>query len=153
MELAKLILEYVKALAWPITAIALGLVFRKSLVAILARLEKASLPGGVSLDFEKQIKQVQNLSQKLLETPVAPPIQTGVHISPNDANKKMVALSLEPMTSGLELEYFRNLATIDTTLALAALRIELESLFKNMIARTYGEDQAKFARMYLRFLW
>src|ERR1017187_1547310 len=146
MELAKLILEYVKALAWPITSIALGLVFRKSLVAILARLEKASQPGGVSLDFEKQIKQVQNLSQKLLETPVAPPIQTGVHISPNDANKRMVALSLEPMTSGLELEYFRNLATIDTTLALAALRIELESLFKNMIARTYGEDPSQIRK-------
>src|ERR1039457_514397 len=123
MELAKLILEYVKALVWPITAIALGLIFRKSLVAILARLEKASLPGGVSLDFETQIKQVQNLSQKLLETPVAPPVKAGVDISPNDANKKMVALSLEPMTSGLELEYFRNLATIDTTLALAALQI------------------------------
>jgi len=143
MELAKLILEYVKALAWPITAIALGLVFRKSLVAILARLEKASLPGGVSLDFEKQIKQVQNLSEKLLEAPVAPPVQGSVQISPGDANKKMIALSLEPMKSGLEIEYFRNLAKIDTTLALAALRIELESLFKNMIAKTYGEDPSK----------
>lgn len=140
MELAKLILEYVKALAWPFTAIALGLVFRKSLVGILARLEKASLPGGVSLNFDKQIQQVENLSQKLLEAPAATPLETEVRLSPNDANKKMIELSLEPMKSGLEIEYFRNLAKVDTTLALAALRIELESLFKNMIAKTYGED-------------
>jgi hypothetical protein len=55
MELTKLILEFVKVLAWPITALVLALIFRAPLRAILSRLRRAGLPGGVSIDFQEQI--------------------------------------------------------------------------------------------------
>jgi hypothetical protein len=143
MELGKLILEYIKALAWPVTVIFLGLSFHKPLSAILRRIKKAGLPGGVSLDFQEQIQEVQDLSQKLIEAPASPPLQTEPNVSASDTNKKMVALGLEPMKSGLDIKYFRDLAKFDTTLALAALRIELETLFKNMIEKTLGKEGDK----------
>lgn len=143
MEVTKLILEFVKALAWPMTAIFLGVYFRKPIVAILNRLKKAGLPGGVSLDFEEKILEVQSLSQELVNTPVTQIPQFEQRVSPSDANKKMIDLGLEPMKSGLDMNYFRNLAKSDTALALAALRIELESLYKNMIEKTLGKEGDK----------
>jgi hypothetical protein len=46
MEIARLVLEYVKALACPLTVVALSLYFRSEIKRLLARLRKAVLPGG-----------------------------------------------------------------------------------------------------------
>lgn len=53
MEIAKLVLEYVKALVWPLTVCALSLFFRSEIKRVLARLRKAVLPGGVSVDLHR----------------------------------------------------------------------------------------------------
>jgi hypothetical protein len=46
MEIAKLILEYVRALVWPLTVLSLLLFFRSEIKRVLARLKRLGLPGG-----------------------------------------------------------------------------------------------------------
>lgn len=54
MEIAKLILEYVRALIWPVTVLTLSLFFRNEVKRVFARVRKAVLPGGVSVDLQEE---------------------------------------------------------------------------------------------------
>src|SRR5437879_6239563 len=122
MELAKLVLEYVKAVAWPATAVAIALMFRREIRAILARIRKAALPGGVSIDFEGQILETVALATRIEAAP--PPSnrpQTSV-LPLTEANSRMIDLGLTPTPSGLDMSYYKSIAARDPTLALAGLR-------------------------------
>ncbi|HEY4740497.1 MAG TPA: DUF4145 domain-containing protein [Candidatus Acidoferrales bacterium] len=132
MELSKLILDFVKVLIWPVTTIGLVLIFRSQLVALLSRLRKADLPGGVSINFEKQIQEVKQLSEKVgaLPTPTDRPKPPAIPLT--EANARMISLELRPSPSGLDMTYYRDIALNDPTLALAGLRIELEIMAKNL---------------------
>jgi hypothetical protein len=130
MELAKLVLEYVKALAWPVAALLIALIFRREIRAILARIRKAALPGGVSIDFEEQILETKALATRIEDTlPATTRPQTAV-LPLTEANSRMLSLGLKPTPSGLDLNYYRSIAAQDPTLALAGLRIELEILIR-----------------------
>jgi hypothetical protein len=132
MEIAKLILEFVKAIAWPITALAIGIMFRKEIRAILARIRKAALPGGVAIDFEDQIRETKELATRV-ETAPGPPDRPKTAVLPlTEANSRMIELGLKPTPSGLDMSYYKAIAVQDPTLALAGLRIELEILTKNL---------------------
>lgn len=132
MELAKLVLGYVKALAWPITALAIALIFRREIRAIIARIRKAALPGGVSIDFEEQILETKEIATRV-EASLPPPNRPKTAILPlTEANSRMISLGLKPTPSGLDLNYYRSIAAHDPTLALAGLRIELEILTRNL---------------------
>jgi hypothetical protein len=52
MEWAKLAVEALSNLAWPVAAIVIVLLFRRPLVGIIPGLRKVELPGGVKLDIE-----------------------------------------------------------------------------------------------------
>ena len=62
MEIAKLVLEYVKALAWPLTIILLSLSIRSEIKGLLARLRKAVLPGGLSVDLQEEVREAPRVS-------------------------------------------------------------------------------------------
>ena len=132
MELAKLILEFVRALAWPITALILTLMFRAPLRAVLSRLRKAGLPGGVSIDFQEQILEAKELSEKVeaLPPPADRPKLPAIPLT--EANARMISVGLRPTASGLDMAYYREIAQSDPTLALAGLRIELEVMANNI---------------------
>jgi hypothetical protein len=134
MELAKLILEFVKALVWPTTALVLALVFRAPLEAILSRLRKAGLPGGVSIDFQEQIQEAKQLSEKVEALPSPPDRPKPPAIPLTEANARMISVGLRPTASGLDMGYYREIAQDDPTLALAGLRIELEVIANNIAA-------------------
>lgn len=65
MEIAKVVLEFVKALAWPITVAALVWMFRAPIRLMLHRLRKAELPGGVSIDFQEEIQALRGFLSRL----------------------------------------------------------------------------------------
>ena len=65
MEIAKLALEYVKALAWPLTVLFLSLLFRSEIKRVFARLRKAALPGGISVDLQQEVQEVKQLSERV----------------------------------------------------------------------------------------
>jgi hypothetical protein len=143
MELAKLILEYVKALAWPTTALAITLIFRREIRAIIGRIRKAALPGGVSIDFEEQILETKELATRI-EAALPPPNRPQTPVLPlTEANSRMISLGLKPTPSGLDLSYYRSIAANDPTPALAGLRIELEILIRNP-ARGFKIDVATY---------
>lgn len=138
MDIAKLVLEYLRILVWPVTMVGLAIYFRQSLIAIFARLRKATLPGGLSLDFEEQLQKVQNLSEEVnilsstkpddaLEASAKGPEKI---VTPNQL---MVERGFEVLPSDLDIGYFLTIAKSDTTLAIAALRIELESVFRSFV--------------------
>ena len=132
MDIAKLILEFVKALAWPVTALILALLFRAPLSAILTRLRKAAFPGGVSIELQEEIQEAKLLS-KQVEAQAAPPNRPRRPAIPQtEANARMIALGLKPTSSGLDMSYYREIAQSDPTLALAGVRIELEVLLNNL---------------------
>ncbi|MFI5089041.1 MAG: hypothetical protein ACHP7P_03160 [Terriglobales bacterium] len=134
MDLAKLILEYIKVLIWPITTVVLVIAFRAPLKAVLARLRKAGLPGGVSIDFQEEIEEAKQLSRQVEALPPPPDRRKTPGIPLTEANARMISLGLQPVSSGLDMSYYREVAQSDPTLALAGLRIEIETLAKNIAA-------------------
>jgi hypothetical protein len=132
METAKLLLEYIKALIWPLTVLLVALMFRREIRAILRRVKRAALPGGVSLDLEDEIRETTELATRIEANP-APKRKDEPAVLPlTEANSRMIELGLKPVPSGLDLNYYKTIAETDPTLALAGLRIELEILLRNL---------------------
>lgn len=132
MDTAQLVLEYIKALAWPITVFVLTLTFKREIRAILPRVKRAGLPGGVSLDLESAIHQTTELATRIEANPPARPRGAPAVLPLTEANSRMINLGLKPVPSGLDMNYYKTIAETDPTLALAALRIELEILARNL---------------------
>jgi hypothetical protein len=131
MDIAKLVLEYLKALAWPATTIFFGIYFREPLTALLDRIKRAEV-AGVSLNFQEKIQEVKELSEEIPVVPTAQTVNPRATIPLTEANARMISLGLQPVSSGLDLAYFRDIAKNDPTLALAGLRIEIETLARNL---------------------
>ncbi len=134
MDIAKLVLEYIKALAWPITALILAAIFHAPLKEILARLRKAVLPGGVSIELQDEIQKAKELSRQVEAAPTPSDRPRTPMIPLTEANARLLSLGLQPVSSGLDMSYYREIAQTDPTLALAGLRIEIEILVKNIAA-------------------
>jgi len=132
MEIAKLVLEYIRALIWPLTVLGISLFFRREVKGLLARLRKAVLPGGVSLDLGEEVREVKELSERVQSSPRSPERKGTATIPLTEANARMMKLGLTPMLSGLDIDYFRSRAETDPVLALAGLRIDLETMMRNV---------------------
>lgn len=138
MEMGKLILDYLRTLVWPVTVAGLAIYFRQPLIAASARLRKATLPGGVSLDFQEQLQKVQDLSEEVKILPakrsnLALPVAIKEPEKIKAPNQLIAELGFEVLPSDLDIGYFLTIAKSDTTLAIAALRIELESVFRSFV--------------------
>jgi hypothetical protein len=132
MEIAKLALEFVKALAWPVAILVLATMFRAPIQAFLTRLRKAGLPGGVSVELQEELHAVKQLSERVEALPPPPDRPRTRAIPLTEANARMISAGLRPTASGLDMNYYREIAKSDPNLALAGLRIELEVLAKNI---------------------
>lgn len=138
MEIAKLILEFLKVLAWPIVTFSVVFLFRAPLMGILARIHKANLPGGVSFDFHEEIQEAKYLSEAVVkqeensQTMQKKTVGDLPSIPLTEANARIISLGLQPSPSGLDMTYYRELANQDPTVALAGLRIELEIIARNL---------------------
>ncbi len=132
MDIAKLVLEYIRALIWPAVVVTVALVFRAELRGLIARVRHADLPGGIALDFPHEIAEARSLSVKVEATPAGVERKAGPSIPLTEANARMIQLGLRPSPSGLDMGYYRGLAQQDPTLALAGLRIEIDVLAKNL---------------------
>ena len=136
MEIASLILEYIKALIWPITTIFVLIYFRSEVSKLFERAKKLNLPGGFSVEaFDEKIEQAKHLGEKIVEER-KPEIKEKIH-KLNDfkniqVNRRMIELGLEPSPSGLDIEYYKQIAERDPRLALAGLRIDFEMMLKNL---------------------
>ncbi len=136
MEIVQIVLEFIKVLIWPITTLIILFRFKQQFIELLNRIKKAQLPGGLSFEtFPEQLEEAKSISQivtKEKEEKEKENQLTGKPIPLNKVNARMLELELAPSPSGLELNYYRELALQDPVLALAGLRIELETMLKNL---------------------
>lgn len=133
MEGWQLLLEYTKALVWPVVTLVLVMQFKKPLEGLLVRLKKADLPGDISFDFTEEIEQAQQLSIEV-EKKVAKSqtTESPALLKRGEANKRMISLGLQPSPSGLDMGYYRSLVMQEPRIALAGLRVELEIIARNL---------------------
>ncbi|MFZ0774100.1 MAG: hypothetical protein WCA49_11985 [Candidatus Sulfotelmatobacter sp.] len=146
MEIAKLILEYIRAMIWPTTVLALSFFFRGEIRKVFARLRKAVLPGGVSIDLQEEVREVKQLSERVESAPLPADRKKSPGIPQTEANARLIQLGLRPSPSGLDLSYYREISERDPILALAGLRIELETWFRN-VAQWSKVDMRPFDSM------
>ena len=133
MEIAPIILEFLRLLIWPVTVFGVLLLFRRQVLGLLDRIWDADPPGGFAFDLDREIKEAKALSAQVQEQPVQHEKQRSRAAIPlTEANARMVRLALRPSPSGLDMSYYRTLAEQDPNVALAGLRIELNVLARNL---------------------
>lgn len=132
MEVASLVLEYIKALIWPFITLLAIYKFRDSLKELLSRLKKADLPGDLSFNFSEQLIEARQLSKKIEETPEKEEHKNFPSIPLTEANARLISLDMQPSPSGLDMNYYRDLTKQDPNIALAGLGIEADILAKNL---------------------
>jgi len=108
------------------------LLFRSPLVGILRRLKAAGLPGGVSLDFDQEVRAAEVLSRDVARAPRQQPAGATPLLPVTQANARMLSLGLQPSPSGLDMKRYLELAQQDPNVALAGLRMEVEILARNL---------------------
>lgn len=131
MEIAKLILEYLKVLVWPCVTLGTVWIFRHELSQLLARLEHVKLPGGAELDWKKQLQAVETAAEKLEARQWAPALPAP-GTQRNQIINAMSAAGLPRSPSDYDLQTYRRLSEFDPNLALAGLRMELDRMLQNL---------------------
>lgn len=132
MDIARLVLDYLQVLAWPTVAVLGILMFRGPLIDILRRLKGAGFPGGVSLDFDREVRATQELSRDVAKAEPRKPAPTPPVLPITEANARMLSLGLQPSPSGLQVSRYTDLSQQDPNLALAGLRMEIDILARNL---------------------
>ncbi len=132
MEIAKLVLEYLKILVWPSVILTIVLIFRRQIESLIERLQEADLPGGVSISLRAEIREARELSKQVSAEPPSPQAKESKSLPLTEANLRMLKLGLQPSPSGLNLDYYRNIAVSNPSLALSGLRLEVDVLARNL---------------------
>lgn len=138
MPVVLIVLEYIKVFIWPITTLIILFSFRRQIKNLFARIHKAEFPGGISIEtFPDVINDAKLISKEVAKEEKdkqKEKISKTPSIPLNEVNTRLLNLKLVPSPSGLDLNYYLEISKEDPTLALAGLRIELESMLKNLAA-------------------
>ncbi|ACF46014.1 hypothetical protein Paes_0973 [Prosthecochloris aestuarii DSM 271] len=139
MEIAKIVLEFIRALIWPAIVVFLALSFKNEVAALLGRIKSAKLPGGVSFDLNEKIQEVKVLSNEVQESVSAKQEEhKGKPSIPlTEANARLIQLGFQPSPSGMDMSYYLQFASQDPNLALAGLRMDIDILVRNL-AKGFG---------------
>ncbi len=134
MEIAKIVLEFVQVLIWPILVVFIAIYFKNETSDILKRIKSAKLPGGVAFDLNDKIQEVKALSNEVQENVTAKQEEhKGKPTIPlTEANSRLIQLGFRPSPSGMDMDYYRGIASHDPNLALAGLRIDIDILARNL---------------------
>lgn len=131
-DVAEMALGYFEVLVWPAVVVFVVIKFKSSIEDLVARIKKASLPGGLSFDLEQKIEEVKKTSRSVKAQLTAAQGKSGQSIPVTEANERLIDLGLKPSPSGLDMTYYRDIAEQDTNLALAGLRIEVDVMARNL---------------------
>lgn len=131
MDIAKLVLEYLRVLIWPSITLSICLVFRNQIAILFNRIQKAQIPGGISFDLAENLEEAKSLAAKIQKAPSSAPSRERPMLTPKEVNSRILELNLKPSPSGLDMSFYRELSDQDPTLALALLRVEMDFFAKN----------------------
>ncbi len=131
MDIAKLVLEFLKVLIWPTAVLTSFIIFRAELKSLAESLRRIKLPGGTELEWQQKIKAAEEAAEKVENSP-------RVLESTNVKNDLATFVSqsykhgLLASPSNYDFNYYREIAERDRNLSLAGLRMELERMLQNM---------------------
>ena len=138
MDIARLVLDFIKALAWPAVVAIVVLVFRRELRRLVATVQHLKLPGGAEVDWQKQLRAAEEAAEK-----VQAKQPTALIAAPVRSQAPLVARMQEHgmlrSPSEYDFSYYRNMTDTDPNLALAGLRMELDRMLQNL-ASVYGVE-------------
>lgn len=131
-----MLIELIDAIAWPFTVLAIVLLYRKQIKEILRRFKRVDFPGGVSVEaFPEEIREAKALLTRVQEEEEENKKKRNVQgpsIPLNEVNARMMNLGLSPSPTGLEFSHYQIIAERDPNLALAGMRMEVETMLKNL---------------------
>jgi hypothetical protein len=142
MEIARLVLEYVKVLAWPLVVATGFLIFRRQLQALVATLQHIKLPGGAELDWQRQLQATEQAAEKV-EATQAPQLPSGERPRAQ-LIQQIYDHGFLRSPSDYDFSYYRDIAERDPNLALAGLRMELERMLQNL-TKVYHIDSPRLS--------
>lgn len=123
IEIARLVLDYIKALIWPVTIILLALMFEGEVVELLRRMTKWAGPG-FSAEFAEKAKEMEKELEELAETEPTPE-------RPSDnINSILRERGFSEIPGNFEFSRYRALAPGNPNLALAGVRMDLEVMLR-----------------------
>lgn len=135
MEIAKLILEYIKVLIWPIFIILIITWFKNDIVNLIKRAKKIELPGGISFEgYDREIQEAKQIANKVKSKKPKTTKQITKTMDGRiiNVNEKLKELGLRTTPSGLSINYYDKIAEDDPSLALARIRIDLDIMLENI---------------------
>lgn len=136
MEILRITVELLKVLAWPVVAGITIYLFKDEIRLLLKRPWKAQLPGGISIEtLPEKIEEAKDRAadvQREVDERFKDKNISKISIAVDDVNKKLLERGLEPSPSGLDLKYYERLIAEDPNLAMAALRIDIEKMLRNL---------------------
>ncbi|MFH4432836.1 hypothetical protein [Vibrio diabolicus] len=137
MEIAKLILEYIKVLIWPCLTIAIIFRFRSEISSRIALIKKIKLPDGTEIDWEETIEEAEEAAQSIKDNP-----KIGLVEEFNDSEfiEQSKRHSLEISPSDYNFKFYLDIANKNQNLALAGVKIELEMMLRNLAKMFYRND-------------
>jgi hypothetical protein len=142
MEIARLVLEYLKVLAWPLVVATGFLIFRRQLQALVATLQHIKLPGGAELDWQRQLQATEQAAEKV-EATQAPQLPSGERPRAQ-LIQQIYDHGFLRSPSDYDFSYYRDIVERDPNLALAGLRMELERMLQNL-TKVYHIDSPRLS--------
>jgi hypothetical protein len=136
MEWAELVLEYVKALAWPTVLGGAVFAFRRQIADKIKDLKDATTPVGGASFFDREADAVEEKAELAAERqeaarPATPPVEpeTTAEMSPSPAGAEpRIAEDMEDVHEGLERAVRRRMAKYATFAALSTAWAQLNAL-------------------------
>lgn len=141
MEVARLVLDYMTALVWPVLVLLAVLLFRGQLAEMLGRLTSLKLPGGASADFQRRVEGAEAASGQIIRAadPALLDWEHGASMRPLAEKEASLGMVGTPNEAGFGA--FLAVSNEDPNVALAGLRMEMERMLKNVASR--GSDGFK----------
>jgi len=140
IEIARLVLDYIKVLVWPLTIILLVGMFEHEFVTLVRRLVKWNA-AGISAEFSLTAEQVEQTTERAVAEGRAAPIPDppGVGLV---LNAELKQAGLQELPGAFDFERYKLIAQSDPNLALAGLRIDFEITLRNL-AQVYDVTVSK----------
>ncbi|PKP80259.1 MAG: hypothetical protein CVT79_15475 [Alphaproteobacteria bacterium HGW-Alphaproteobacteria-18] len=140
IEIARLVLDYIKVLVWPLTIILLVGMFEHEFVFLIRRLIKWNAPG-FSAEFSATAEQVEQTTERAVAAGQAVPIPDPPGVG-WVLNAELKRAGLTELPGGFDFERYKLIAQSDPNLALAGLRIDFEITLRNL-AQAYDITVSK----------
>lgn len=106
MEWIKLLIEFIKVIAWPVISLVIAFFFKNQLSDLLKRITKAKLPGGFEFELEKLKKKLEKEAPELSSSSLRP------HILVAKLEKSLIKLAQHSLGTDIGLRNYERMTML-----------------------------------------